>query len=84
MSFRIILPYPIKSNSQTKQNWFGSKKSFNLQISQPSFFGRESSVETNELQIALGVVSRRSMDSVKSHLGFPLLMMSKIDLFIYF
>lgn len=58
MSFRIILPYPLKSNSHTKQNWFGSKKSFNLKISQPSFFGRESSVETNELQIALGVVSR--------------------------
>ena len=79
-NFRITLFHLIKSNSETKLIWVKKKKKhhthkpFYLKFSQP----------TNELQIVLGVVSGCSIDSVMSHLGFPLLLMSKIDPFIYF
>ena len=88
-NFTITLFHLIKSNSETKLIRVKNKKSTHKNLSilnfhNQLFFGRESSIKTNELQIVLGVVSECSIDSVMSHLGFPLLLMSKIDPFIYF
>lgn len=61
-NFTITLFHLIKSNSETKLIRVKKKKSTHKNLSilnfhNQLFFGRESSIKTNELQIVLGVVS---------------------------